>query len=53
MNIRLHLIDIFRQVDESSNVDSELSKDGSNDVHIEDVWLRALLRKTLDRLGMN
>lgn len=31
-------------------MDGELSKNGANDIHIEDVRLRALLGETLNRL---
>lgn len=44
------LIDVLRKVDQGHNVDSELSENGSNDVDIEDVGLRAFFGQTLDRL---
>lgn len=49
-NVRLVLVDIVREVDQSRNVDSKLSKNRSNDVDVEDIRLGALLRQTLDRL---
>ena len=49
-NVRFVLIDIVGEVDQSHNVDRKLSKNRSNDVDVEDIRLRALLRQTLDRL---
>lgn len=49
-NVRLVLIDIVGEVDQSRNVDGELSKNRSNDVDVEDIRLGTLLRQTLDRL---
>jgi hypothetical protein len=49
-NVRLVLIDIVGEVDQGHNVDGKLSKNRSNDVDVEDIRLRALLRQTLDRL---
>jgi hypothetical protein len=37
-------LDVLRDVDERSNVDGELAKDGADDVGVEDVMLGAFLR---------
>lgn len=50
MDIRLNLVDVLGQVNQSGNVNGELSKNGANDIHIEDVWLGTLLGETLNRL---
>lgn len=50
VNVRLVLIDIVRQVDQSHNMDGELSKNRSNNVDVEDVGLGAFLGETLDGL---
>jgi hypothetical protein len=34
-------------------MDGELTKDGANDIHVEDIRLGALLGETLNRLGNN
>lgn len=49
-NVRLVLVDIVGEVDQSRDVDGELSKNRSNDVDVEDIRLGTLLRQTLDRL---
>ena len=49
-NVRLVLIDIVRKIDQSRNVNGELSKNRANDVNVEDIRLGTLLRQTLDRL---
>lgn len=50
MDIRFDRVDIVRQVDESDNVDSKLSKHRTDDVNIENVGLRSLLGETFHRL---
>jgi hypothetical protein len=49
-NLRFDGVDVVGEIYQSHNVDSKLSKNGSNDIHIEDVGLRSLLGQTLDRL---
>lgn len=49
-NVRLVLVDIVGEVDQSRDVDGELSKNRSNDVDVENIRLGTLLRQTLDRL---
>ena len=53
VDIRLNLVDVLGQVNQSGNVNGELSKNGANDIHIEDVWLGTLLGETLNRLRGN
>ena len=49
-NVRLVLIDILRKIDQSHNVNGKLSKNGSDDVDVEDVVLGAFLAEGFDRL---
>lgn len=52
-NIRFDSRDVVGKVDECSNVNSELSKNGTNDVNVEDIRLRSLLGQTFDGLDAN
>jgi hypothetical protein len=45
------LIAISSDEDKRNDVNGELAKNRSNDVEVEDIWLRAFLGKALDRLG--
>lgn len=51
-DVRFNLVDVSGQVDESHNVNGKLAKHGSNDVHVEDVWLRSFLGQPLDGLDI-
>jgi hypothetical protein len=42
---------IFEGADEGNDVDCELAEDGPDNVEVKNIWLRALLRELLDRLG--
>ncbi|KAI6768022.1 hypothetical protein HG530_006031 [Fusarium avenaceum] len=48
INLRGKSIAKAGNIDQSHNVNSELSQDGTNDVDVEDVGLRAFLAQTLD-----
>jgi hypothetical protein len=41
---------VLRNIDEGGNVDGELAEDRADDVEVEDVVLRALLRQGFDGL---
>jgi hypothetical protein len=49
-SLRFDSPDIIGHIDESNNVNSELTKDGTNDVRVEDVWLWPFFGKLLNRL---
>ena len=50
-NLRSKLVAVPGDINESHNMNSELAKDRSDDIEIEDVGLRSLLRRALDRFG--
>lgn len=50
-NVRFDLVDVVGEVDQSHNVNGELSKNRSNDIDVEDVGLRSLLGQALNRLN--
>ena len=49
-NIRFNAVYIVGEVNQSRNMDDKLSKDGANDVDVENVRLGAFLRQAFDRL---
>lgn len=49
-NIRLNAVYIVGEVNQSRNMDGELSKNGANDVDVENIGLGAFLRQAFDRL---
>ena len=48
--LRLMFVDVLRKIDQGHDMDGELTKHGSNDINVEDIWLGSLLRQALDRL---
>lgn len=45
-HLRINLIAQTSDIDKSDNVNGELAKNRSNDVDVEDVWLRSLFAKS-------
>ena len=48
---RSKLVAVTGDIDESDDMDSELSQNRSNDIEVEDVRLRTFLGETFNRLG--
>ena len=48
----LYLVDIVRDVDEGDDMDRKLSKNGPNDVGVEDFGLGSLLRQSFHTLDV-
>lgn len=51
-DIRFNGIDIVGQIDQGDDVDGKLAKDGPDDVDVENVRLRSLLREPFDGLQL-
>lgn len=45
------LINVVRKVDQCDDVNGELTKNGSNDIDVEDIGLGSLLGQALNRLN--